>query len=94
MGVIEDLMLTLERIPIWKRLIALPAEIERLQARIASLEARLAPTKGAICPKCREPHFMLESAGLEPGPFAVLGVQQYRYRCHSCSFEDVREEPL
>lgn len=94
MGMIEDVMKALERIPAWKRLSALPAELDQLKQRVSAIEARLAPAGGTVCPRCREPRFMLESAGPEPGPFGDLGARQYRYRCSSCSFEEVREQPL
>lgn len=94
MGMIEDIMKALDRIPIWRRLSQLPAEVEQLRAKVDALEARLAPGGGVICPKCREPRFMLESSGPERGPFGTLGAREYRYRCASCGYEDVRPEPL
>jgi len=90
MGMIEDVMKALERIPAWKRISGLPAEVDQLQARIAALEARLSPATGEICPKCREPRFMLESSGPEPGPFGALGARIHTYRCSACGYEDIR----
>lgn len=90
MGVIEDVMRALERIPIWKRLVALPAEVEQLQARVDALEARLTQATGDVCPKCRAPHFMLEDSQPLRGGLGDLGVRQYSYRCHSCGYEDVQ----
>ncbi len=42
MGLLEDILLALERIPIWKRVKALPDEVEALKARIKVLEDRMA----------------------------------------------------
>ncbi len=41
MGIIEDLLNALDRIPIWKRLQELPPEVERLKHRVAELEEKL-----------------------------------------------------
>lgn len=90
MGMLEDVMRTLERIPAWKRLVTLPAEVEQLQKRIAALEARLAPATGDQCPRCREPLFMLESSRPLPGGLGDLGARQYSYRCQACGYEDVQ----
>jgi polyhydroxyalkanoate synthesis regulator phasin len=40
-GIIEDIMHALERIPVWKRVSALPKEVDELRTRIAALEAKL-----------------------------------------------------
>lgn len=90
MGMIEDVMRAIERIPIWKRLVTLPTEVEQLQARIAALEARLAPAAGDVCPKCRASAFMLEGSQPLQGGLGDLGVRQYSYRCRSCGYEDVQ----
>jgi hypothetical protein len=41
MGVIEDVLKALERIPIWKRLREIPDEVDDLKRRIAELEVKL-----------------------------------------------------
>ena len=41
MGIIEDILKALDRIPIWKRVQELPAEVDDLKARVAELEHKL-----------------------------------------------------
>lgn len=90
MGMIEDVMKALDRIPIWRRLSKLPAEVEQLRAKVEALEDRLAPATGDQCPRCREPRFMLESSRPLPGGLGDLGARQYSYRCQACGYEDVQ----
>lgn len=90
MGMIEDVMKALERIPAWKRLATMPAELDALRNRVSQLEARLQPASGDICPRCREPKFILEDSSPVRGGLGDLGARQHRYRCSGCGFEDVR----
>ena len=60
MGVIEDMLNALDRIPGWKRINGLPTEVDELKQRLAALEERLSPAKGDSCPKCRAMSFTLE----------------------------------
>lgn len=89
MGIIEDVMKALERIPVWKRVSLLPGEMDQLRARVAALEARLAPAQGDVCPKCRAPQFMLERSQAKAGPFGDAGAREHHYRCQGCGYEDV-----
>ena len=89
MGILEDVMKTLERVPGWKRLSGLPSEVDALQSRIAALEARLAPATGDMCPRCRAMTFRLAESRKEPGPFGDLGAMQDIHRCSSCSYERI-----
>jgi hypothetical protein len=41
MGIIEDIFNALDRIPIWKRLQDVPAEVDKLKAQVAELEMKL-----------------------------------------------------
>jgi hypothetical protein len=41
MGLLEDVMKALDRIPVWKRLQGVPAEVDSLKGRIAALEEKL-----------------------------------------------------
>jgi len=38
MGILEDLMKALERVPGWKRIAAMPAEVDALRERVEALE--------------------------------------------------------
>jgi hypothetical protein len=91
MGILEDVMKALERIPVWKRVTALPDEVEALKRRVAVLEARLAPATGDVCPRCREVAFQLIETFADPGPFGKTGRRLHLYRCSSCQYQDERE---
>jgi len=41
MGLLEDIMKTLDRIPKWKRLQSVPEEVDDLRNRVAELEEKL-----------------------------------------------------
>jgi hypothetical protein len=87
---IRDITDLLDRIPIWKKLKALPDQLEQLQARVAALEARLSDATGDVCPKCRQPRFDLVDSGPDK-TFGDLGVQSRTYRCSSCGFEEKKQ---
>jgi hypothetical protein len=55
MGVIEDMLNALDRIPGWKRLQQVPSEVDELNARVAALEEKLGGKWPAdICRYCGE----------------------------------------
>lgn len=91
MGIIEDVMKALERIPAWKRVKDLPSEVNALRERVAALEARLAPATGTVCPKCRQPHFTLQRSEPEPPPWGEAGAMQDVLACSSCGYTDIRK---
>lgn len=94
MGMLEDVMRALERIPGWKRIAEAPAQVEALERRVAALEARLAPAKGDQCPRCRAMAFQLiETVPADP-PWDKMGVRVDVLRCSSCNYEDRRERNL
>jgi hypothetical protein len=41
MGIVDDILRALDRIPIWKRLQELPSEVDDLKARVAAFEDKL-----------------------------------------------------
>jgi hypothetical protein len=92
MGMIEDVLKALERIPAWKRLSAVPAEVDALTRRVAALEARLAPATGDACPRCRAMAFALIESRPEPEPWGSMGSREYVYRCSACQYEDVKKQ--
>lgn len=90
MGLLEDIQKTLERIPVWKRLVALPDKVEKLEARIAALEAKLGDKPGRECPLCGE-HAM-KTISTKPHPdFGFAGVKLDRLRCSACNHEEERD---
>jgi len=92
MGILEDVMKTLDRIPVWKRLQALPPEVDALAKRVAALEARLAPATGDQCPKCRAMAFKLERTEPEPPPWGSMGAMQNVLQCSSCGYQRIDKQ--
>ncbi|CAM5218229.1 hypothetical protein CDEF62S_00372 [Castellaniella defragrans] len=93
MGVIEDVLKALERIPVWKRVTKLPDEMDALQKRVAALEAKLGPKPGGQCPKCGEMSMRLISSAPHP-EFGFAGAKRDTLRCESCGFEETRDRGL
>jgi hypothetical protein len=90
MGVLEDIMHALDRIPIWKRVSALPKEVDELRKRVAALEAKLEGTSGVLCALCQSPDFKIVASGPDP-TFGDMGVLSDRYRCGNCQHEESRQ---
>lgn len=86
MGLLEDVIKALERVPGWKRIAAMPAEVDALKERVAKLEARLAPATGDACPSCRAMAYRLTASLPETGDFAGSGAMVDHYRCGSCGY--------
>lgn len=89
MGILEDVLSALDRIPLWKRVSKLPSEYEALEARVKALEDRLSGPKGLDCPKCGEPKLMLQSSAPHP-TFGFAGTKIDTYKCSSCNFSETR----
>jgi ribosomal protein L37AE/L43A len=90
MGMLEDVIKALERIPLWKRVSALPVEVEALQLRVAALEARLAGKTGPLCPLCNTPGFKRISSKEHPD-FGFAGLKVDSYVCENCGHKEDRE---
>jgi hypothetical protein len=91
MGILEDVIKALERIPAWKRLNALPAEVERLSARVQALEKQLALPPGETCRRCQQRTLRLIETTPASGDWAGTGLLEDLYRCSSCDYEDRRQ---
>jgi predicted RNA-binding Zn-ribbon protein involved in translation (DUF1610 family) len=89
MGILEDVLSALERIPLWKRVSKLPGEYEALEMRVKALENRLSGPKGLECPKCGEAKLMLQSSMSHP-TFGFAGTKLDTYKCSSCGFDETR----
>ena len=86
MGLLEDIIRALERVPGWKRIAATPDDLDALKVRVEALEARLAPATGEICPKCRKPSFRVVSNRPMPH-FEWAGKSLDTLRCDACGHE-------
>lgn len=89
MGMLEELNTLLERIPVWRQLVALPERVATLEARIAALEAQLAGKTGALCPMCNAPDF--KRVGTDAAnPMAAIGFTTDVFQCGSCGHREQR----
>ncbi len=89
MGVIEDVMKALERIPLWRRLALMPKQMEQMQARLDALEQKLAGKDGPQCPVCMAPGFRRTATAPDP-VMGDLGVMQDTHQCPSCQHSETR----
>lgn len=90
MGLLEDVMKALDRIPAWKRVNELPGELDELRTRVAALEAKLGPKPGQECPMCGERTMRLISSKPHP-EFEFAGMKRDTLRCDSCGFSEDRD---
>lgn len=93
MGILEDVIKALERIPAWKRLQAMPEQVTALEARIADLEQKLKPANGEKCPSCGAMAFKLLKSEPLRGGLGHMGVRNYQYQCQQCQYTDARTTP-
>lgn len=83
-------MRALERIPIWKRVSALPTEIERLKERVAALEQQLAGGAADACPMCGAREFVRVTTKSDP-MFGAVGFMLDTFRCRTCQHAEDRQ---
>lgn len=89
MGAIDDFMKMLDRIPIWKRLGEVPAEIDQLKAQMAALEKRLEKVPGETCLACGERAMRVTySTGVRGG--AENAHRRDDYTCEKCGHVEER----
>lgn len=88
MSTVSDILGLLDKIPIWKRLNSLPAEVEALQKRVLQLEQITSqPLSKDRCPKCGERRFFVESS--KPHPImGEMGVVIRTYKCGACGYQE------
>lgn len=78
MGMLEDILKALDRIPAWKRLQEAPAEIDDLKRRITELEAKLGNKwPGDVCPFCGARAFRLDRVDMHG--------QREIWKCGDCN---------
>lgn len=86
MGIVDDILKALDRIPIWKRLQELPSEIDDLKRRIAAFEQKFGDKwPPDICKRCGERALrMIGTFSLENG------VVQQTWYCSKCEGQEER----
>lgn len=90
MGMIEDVMRALERIPVWKRVSALPTEIESLKQRVAAIEQQLAGGAADACPMCGAREFVRVATKSDP-MFGAVGFMLDTFQCRKCQHSEDRQ---
>lgn len=91
MGLLEDIVKTLERIPAWKRLKDVPTDLDALRARVAAVEAQLAGGSGSQCPICQAPGFKVVSSVPHPDWGEIDGSRMDRYECPACQHSEMKK---
>jgi hypothetical protein len=81
MSAIGDIASLLEKIPIWKRLTALPDEVKALQARVSALETEIQKRPSLeACPICGTGN--LKVTAVRPHPqLGDVGIQERTVKC-------------
>jgi hypothetical protein len=85
-GVLEDMLKALDRIPIWKRLQELPTEVEILKQKVADIEEK-SGTKwpGEVCRACGE-----RAARIAHSHVNSKAVVCEVWHCEKCDHRDFR----
>jgi hypothetical protein len=91
MGILEDILKALDRIPNWKRIQTAPQAIDALEQRIKALEAKLKPPTGEQCPSCGAMAYKLTRSTPSPEPWGSMGARQDHYQCSACQYQDTVE---
>lgn len=87
MGILEDIMKALDRVPIWKRLQELPEQVDELKTKVASLEEKLGGKwPPDVCRFCGERAVRLTST---LGPDTNGNIREH-WQCGKCNKTDVR----
>jgi hypothetical protein len=88
MGILEDIVKTLDRIPGWKRIQELPGEVDELNKRVAALEQKLGKKwPGDVCRHCGEQTLRLDQAW----PSAdAKGYMKEQWKCQNCGKYDTK----
>ena len=88
MGIIDDILSALDRIPIWKRLQGVPAEVDDLKARVADLEEKLGGEwPPDVCKFCGERALRLNRIS---GPNTFKKMVQH-WACSECNQIEKRQ---
>ena len=88
MGMVEDILKALDRIPAWKRLGELPPEVDDLKRRVASLEEKLQGKWPAdVCKFCGARAVRMTATF---GPINDKGHIEQNWECGECGKVEVR----
>lgn len=85
MSAIGDIVAILEKVPIWKRLKALPEKVDALESRIAALEAEISKRPSLeTCPVCNSGKLKVTAVRphAELGP---VGLQERTLKCDNAT---------
>lgn len=94
MGILEDVIKALERIPAWKRMQALPEKVTALEARLDALEHQIKPATGKQCPACGALAYKLIRSTPAQEPWGSMGAREDHFACSSCQYTDsVQRDP-
>lgn len=86
-SVIDDVLKVLDRIPIWKRLQEVPAEVDELKAKVIALEEQLNGKRPPdVCPFCGARSFRLQDV--------ILHGKMERWKCQAADCGKGREVPI
>lgn len=91
MGTIGEISALLDKIPLWKRLKALPQEIEELRARVDELERRLRGGSGLTCPMCNSAQFVRVSTD---DALSQIGYITDHFHCQECGHREQRQRDV
>jgi hypothetical protein len=87
MGIVDDVLKALDRIPIWKRLGDIPTEVDELRRRVSGLEEKLASKWPAdVCRYCGDRAARLDRAY----PATDKGIIHEDWKCGACGEFDRR----
>lgn len=87
MGILEDMMKSLDRIPIWKRLQEIPSEVDALKQRVLDLEGKLGGKwPGDVCKFCGARALRLSNAR----PINSNQMTEQRWKCETCERTEMR----
>lgn len=86
MGILEDILSALDRIPLWKRLAKVPGEVDSLEARVKAIEEKLAGGSGKLCPICNSVRFRVVSSS----PTGFFDEVADFYKCEECGHSENR----
>jgi hypothetical protein len=85
MGILEDMLKALDRIPGWKRLQTVPDEVDELKKKVAALEEKLGGNYPPdVCRSCGERQARLIYT------YAADAVVYETWRCRACGADDQR----
>ena len=87
MGIVDDILKALDRIPIWKRLQGVPEEVDDLARRVAKLEEKLGDKWPAdVCKFCGERALRLANSFVSHDH----GKIENEWKCETCGEYETR----